>query len=583
MRTKILLLCLGCTLLALGLQTWFFQTSASALIFRLEQAASQKSLGRMQDEVYSWVKGYENALITVYNQSDLMRDLAQSPRTAAQLGKNSQFAHQLMTGVFDPAQVVDAVYLYTMDHRLVSYARVASTPRYNFPEDLYHNPVESRAAEVSAYVASDDRVMRVTSVYNPSRQQTIVRFVMKLYANNARTKVGFLVCDVEPKGFDRIVAKYVYSDRQVVWLQPWGDAPVLVHGRPEGKTEAEFGRTEAAVRTTTWSDQDAGRIRSSVFLEAPQLKYRLTAYTLVPQELLEESQGVLAQNMGIIALLVGLVALVSAGLITRSLTNPLTTMVRSLKLIEGGQTDLRLGGLKADEIGVLGHSINQMLDRIQELIALEYDAEYKALQAQVNPHFLYNTLDTMGSIATAQGAPEVATLCRAMSNLFRYSLGTKERLATVGSEVVHLKNYLYVMNVRLGNGLDTQIDIDRALLDEKVPRLCLQPLVENAVNHGLRNKRGPKSIVLRAEADADTLRLSVRDNGVGMDADRVNQTLQTTPRAVTEREGSIGLGNIHARITLLFGPGYGVRVESQPGEGSTVWITVPRGLAEAPR
>jgi sensor histidine kinase YesM len=585
MRTKILALCLGCTLLALGLQTLFFQNSASSLIFRLERESARKSLGRMQDELYTWIKSYENDLIKLYNQTDLMRDLAADPDRAAVMDKNSRIAYTMMQSVFDPNQYVTALYLYSMDHRLVSYSRIASTPRYNYPEDIYTDPTASRADVVSDYVKGDDRVMLVTSSYNKSRGQTILRLVLKLYTNNVRTKIGFVVCDVDPKGFSRIVEKYVYSDRQVVWLQPEGDDPVLVYGAHDAVGPA-FARAVTGIRAGTWSDNDVRQIRNSVFLSDSQMKYRLTAWSLVPQELLEESQNVLTRNMLVIALLVVLVAVVSAFLITRSLTTPLTGIVQSLGRIKDGQTDLRLTDLRSDEIGVLGRSINEMLDRIQELIAWEYhaelqlkQAEYKALQAQVNPHFLYNTLDTMGSIATAQNAPTVATLCRAMSNLFRYSLDMKDPLSALGNEIVHLKNYLYVMNVRTGNSLDVDIAIDRDLLDERVPRLCLQPLVENSINHGLKNKRGAKKIRISAQADGETLTLTVHDNGVGMDADEINRQLTADPTRVTEKNGSIGLVNIHARIVLLFGAAFGIRINSVSGEGTTVGFSVPRSHA----
>ena len=587
LRTKILALCLGCTLLALGLQTWFFQYSASALMFRLEHDAARKSLGRMQDELYSWIKGYENALIKFYNQDDLMRDLATPASQALLSGRNSRIAYTMMQAAFDPDQYVSALYVYTLDHQLVSYARIASTPRYNYPEDIYADPAANRSDVVSKYVAGDDRVMLVTSSFNKSRGQTILRFVLKLYTNNVRTKIGFVVCDVEPKGFLNIVQKYIYSDRQVVWLQPQGDDPVLEYGG-HAAVESIFDQTVSGIRAGLWSQNVDRRIQNAVFLASPQVKYRLTAWSLVPQELLEESQNVLTRNMLVIAFLVVLVALASVFLISRSLTRPLGGIMVTLGRIKDGETDLRLTGLKPDEIGVLGQSINEMLDKIQDLIALEYNAElqlkhaeYKALQAQVNPHFLYNTLDTMGSIATAQHVPTVATMCHAMSNLFRYSLDMKDPLSTIGNEIVHLKNYLYVMNVRTGNSLDVDIEIDPGLLGEQVPRLSLQPLVENSVNHGLKNRRGSKKIRIRGQADGQTLTLSVHDNGVGMDADEINRQL-ADPGSVTEKNGSIGLGNIHARVALLFGTGFGIRVVSSPADGTLVFLMVPRVEAGAP-
>ena len=587
MRTKILVLCLACTLFALALQTWFFLASASSMIFRLEQEASQKAQGRMQDDLYSWIKGYENSLISIYNQTDLMQSLASG---AAEVGKgrSSPTAYRMMQTAFVPDQYVNALYLYAMDRRLISYSRVASTPRFNFPEDIFQDPVVSRADVVADYVASDNRVMLVTSFYSVSRQKTILRLVLKLYSNNVKTKIGFLVCDIDPKGINRIVEKYVYSDRQLVWLQPPGDDPILVYGDRHEAVGAEYDRVSKAIKAAQWKNPDRMRVGNNVFLATPQQKYALTAFTLVPQELLEESQNLLLRNLLLTALLVVLVAIASVTLVSRSLTIPLTIMMARLGQIQDGQTGLRLEVGRRDEIGVLGQSINEMLDKIQDLIAAEYDvelqlkhAEYKALQAQVNPHFLYNTLDTMAGIAMSESVPLVASLCRAMSQLFRYSLDMKDPLATLGDELAHLKNYLHVMNVRTGNSLSVDIAVDPVLLEVRVPRLSLQPLVENSINHGLKNKRGKKHIRIGAEELGESVRISVEDNGVGMNAAKINLQLEETPLGVTEKNASIGIGNIHARILLFFGKEHGVWIESTP-EGTKVHVTVPRDTKAAP-
>ena len=582
LRTKILGLCLGCTLAALGLQTWFFSTSAASLLFRMEQEASQKALGRLQDELYQWIKGYENNLISVYNQADLMTFLAAGASDNEGRRRQSRVAYTLMQTVFSPTQYVSALYLYTLDHRLVSYSRIASTPRYNFPEDIFTDPRANRTEGVSSYVASDNRVMLVTSVYNKSRGQSLIRFVLKIYTNNVRTKIGFLVCDVDLKAITRIIEKYVYSDRQLVWLQPRGDDPLLVFGSRQSPSGTEFLRIADRIREGDWTNPPGMRVGNSVFLATDQQKYNLTAYSLVPQAFLEESRNVLLGNLLLIALLLVVVAVITVTLVTRTLTGPLTRIVGQLGRIEGGETDLRLEHLGNDEIGVLGQGINTMLDRIRDLIAEEYHteiqlkhAEYKALQAQVNPHFLFNTLETMAGIALTEKGPLVAELCRKMSQLFRYSLDMKDPLATVADELDHLTNYLYVMNLRTQGSLEVEVEVDEALRGTRVPRLSLQPLVENSIQHGLKHRRGAKRLRISAGCRDGKVALQVADNGTGMDADRINARLKETPLGVTEQNASIGIGNIHARISLLFGPPFGVVVESTAGVGTTVTLWVP--------
>jgi len=569
--------------MSLILQTMFFQYSASAIVYHQEQEASQKSLEHMQDELYTWIKSYENNLIKIYNQTELIRDLGAALQLGELRRRYDRIAYDLAITVFDPAQNVNALYVYTMDQGLISYYRSANTPRYNYPEDIYQDPAQDNTAAVASYVRSDNRVMLVSSYLNPSRSKDIVRFVLKIYANNVTKKIGFVVCDVDSGSFSRIMEKYLYSDRQLVWLQPAGDRAAVSFGNPSARDTRLYQSLASRKTSGSWMSGDAQKVGDSVLFQVPQRKYDLTAYSLTPQYLLQESQSVLRRNMLIIALIVVTVAIVSATLLTRSLTTPLSRMVGSLQQIKDGATDVRLTGLKRDEIGSLGQTINEMLDRIQALIAEEYkvtlllkQAEYKALQAQVNPHFLYNSLETMRDVAVAQQCHTVSAMCQALSNIFRYSIDMKDPLATVEDEILHIKNYTYVMNVRTRNSVALELRIENELLQERVPRLSLQPLVENSFTHGLKNKRGPKRIVIAGAIQDGSIVLSVSDNGVGMDAEEINRQLQSGPAEALDKSSSVGLGNIHARTRLLFGEKYGVTVHSALGEGSTVTLAVPR-------
>ncbi len=174
--------------------------------------------------------------------------------------------------------------------------------------------------------------------------------------------------------------------------------------------------------------------------------------------------------------------------------------------------------------------MNEMLDQIDKLNYREYSskillnqARYKALQAQVNPHFLYNTLNTMGAIAKTKNCPELSTMCRALSNIFRYSLGMKEMQVALEEEIRHVKNYMYIMRIRLQNEIDFQIEVEEQLLLEKIPKMSLQPLIENSILHGLKNKEGDKKIILWGGPREDHVVITVYDNGTGMDVEEHEQ------------------------------------------------------------
>jgi sensor histidine kinase YesM len=311
-------------------------------------------------------------------------------------------------------------------------------------------------------------------------------------------------------------------------------------------------------------------------------KYNMSVYSLVPRSALEMNQQALLSNSLVAAAIIALSCVAMFAVLSATLTEPLTYMVRTMNAIKNGDMGLRMKGMGTDEIGKLAAEFNEMLDNAALLIKREYDsrllandARYKALQAQVNPHFLYNTLEAMSGIAASQGCPDVVTLCRALSNIFRYSLNFGAPLASLSEEILHLKNYMYVMNARTLGSVQLDITADPALLISQMPRLSIQPLVENAINHGFRIKsEGAKKVAITALLSDGKLAISVEDNGAGMDADAINAEL-SLQQTDAPPQGSIGLKNINARIKLLYGSEYGVAVESESGKGSKVTLTIP--------
>ena len=166
-------------------------------------------------------------------------------------------------------------------------------------------------------------------------------------------------------------------------------------------------------------------------------------------------------------------------------------------------------------------------------------------------------------------------LSQSLSNIFRYCLNMKDPFSTVAEEVSHLKNYSYVMEMRMHDNVKYFYEIDENVLKDQLPRITIQPLVENALNHGLRNKRGGKEIRIAICREEGRLKIKVSDNGVGMDAGKLNEDLAKNDLNYVEKGDSIGLHNINARIKMLYGDDYGIVIASVLGEGTHVSITLP--------
>ena len=582
MRTKVLLLCSLITLFALSVQAILFQYTSSELVYKQAKESSLKSLQNMQDDFYTFIRSIEINIIKIYNETSFINDLSNGLQYEELRQNYNQTAREIALWNFEPSIKVNALYIYDMDDNLISSYRHASTPIYTYPVDIYDNIEENNAEAVKNYVDSDDMTMLVSSYYNQKRQTTIPRFVLKIYADNVTRKIGYIVCDVDEKNFIRIAEKYLYSQAQLIWLQPAGDHPFILAGNLEDNKSKYYNMITQLVEADGTPVKDTVILDDSVYFEIPQKKYNLSAYSLTPLFLLEESQRVLTRNLFIIAGLTIIIFLIASIILARSLTNPLKNMVTTMNKIKDGNTSLRLTNLKDNEIGRMGDAFNQMLDQIENLVMKEYQskllskqAEYKALQAQVNPHFLYNTLDTMSSIAASQKCDTVSSICMALSNIFRYSIDMEDPLSTIQKEILHIKNYMYVMNTRMGNSINIDVQIKSEFWDISIPRLSIQPLVENSILHGLKNKRGEKTIQVTATYAEKDIILSISDTGIGMDAEKINNKLQSGNYQVLEKSSSIGLENINARVKLLFGEKYGVIVSSAKGKGSIVSLRIP--------
>nr|WP_255807771.1 sensor histidine kinase [Cohnella mopanensis] len=270
--------------------------------------------------------------------------------------------------------------------------------------------------------------------------------------------------------------------------------------------------------------------------------------------------------------------------ISISISRPVQRLADAMRKVEGGDLKVFVNLNSNNEIGILGSSFNRMLKRINQLIdrvyeaeILQKDAEIKALQSQINPHFLYNTLSVIDSIATVKQEKEISSITQMLADIFRYSTNGND-VATIDEEVGQLQRYLHIQKTRYGDDLRWQFIIDPNVRDCQIVKLLIQPLVENAVIHGIRKAGTIKVFIL---PDGDHLAIAVQDNGAGMTDEELNslvQRLETSSnrlRSKTDGGAHIGLANVCHRIKSFYGDAFGLTIVSSEGLGTKVTITIP--------
>lgn len=266
-----------------------------------------------------------------------------------------------------------------------------------------------------------------------------------------------------------------------------------------------------------------------------------------------------------------------------AITKPIQTLTAAMRRAETGDFSITLVPNSQDEIGELGNGFNHMLGKINQLLAKmvgfeirEKESEYKMLQSQINPHFLYNTLEAIRMKCVIQKEMEIAGLINTLSNLFRLSIDRHERFATVKDELDHVTSYMTIQNFRFDNKYKLKIQVDENLLDYKILKLMLQPLVENCVFHGLEMKLEGGHIDIVVQKCDTELIVTISDDGMGINPaalDELNQFLQN-PNGSHDRR-SVGLRNVHERIRLLFGDAYGLTIWSKENVGTIITIHMP--------
>jgi len=269
--------------------------------------------------------------------------------------------------------------------------------------------------------------------------------------------------------------------------------------------------------------------------------------------------------------------------VSKLVLRPLARLTESMKKVRDGDFNIRTETQSTYEVEQLSNTFNHMVDRINELMGQVIHeqeelrkTELKALQAQINPHFLYNTLGSILWMCEQNKGPEAAVMVTALSNLFRISISKGKELIPIRDELKHAESYLIIQKVRYKDQFTYTIDADESLLDCLCPKICLQPLIENAIYHGIDRCVDDGKISIRIAEEEGGILMQVSDNGLGMSEEMMAGILQSE----SGHDYGIGLKNVNSRIQIFFGKQYGIKISSRLDEGTCVDIHIPKTKGE---
>ncbi|MFC5529204.1 sensor histidine kinase [Cohnella yongneupensis] len=322
----------------------------------------------------------------------------------------------------------------------------------------------------------------------------------------------------------------------------------------------------------------------SIYRESQNTGWKI--FVAIPQkELMGDALRIRNVTVASAIAIVGFALLISM-IFTFTLTKPLRSLVRLMKTVQTGNLEVTFPVRGHDEIGLVGSAFNRMIVRVKSLIDDVYlagqrknEAELEALQNQINPHFIYNTLESIRMTAVINDDTEVSDMTQLLGKLLRYGIGSGTETVPLAKELEHLEIYLQLLNYRYGSNRFV-LTLPEVSMDMQMPvmKLLFQPIVENAVYHGMDETKPNMTIRLKYEERGTDRLYTISDDGVGMDQStlrRLRGTLNDPQRRQSEGGRGIGLRNVHERLKLRFGEGYGISIDSEPGIGTNVTVRIP--------
>ncbi len=399
--------------------------------------------------------------------------------------------------------------------------------------------------------------------------------------NSGKMSEGILLVDMDFSGIRQLFAKVNSQNKGYVYLMD-SDGKIIYHPRQNLIFSNMIQENNEVAKT-----YEDGAHRETFEGEDRMVAVKTVGYTgwkIVSVMPMEKFLGDFSRTrtMAVMIIIVAILVMIFANqFVAVRVAKPLRSLEDSLTGIGiDREPQIYIGG--PPEIQHLGETIRSMVEQLRQLtddIVKEQEekrkSELDALQSQINPHFLYNTLDSIMWMIEAEKYDDAISMVQALSRLFRISLSKGKNIITVGEELQHAKNYLDIQKYRYKNKFTSYFEIEEGIEKYKTIKLIIQPLIENAIYYGMEYMDGDGEIYVRAYTKEQDLFIEVEDNGLGMQKEQV-ESLLTDGTRIRSKGSGIGIRNVHQRIQLYFGAEYGLEILSEPDEGTMVRIHLPK-------
>lgn len=423
------------------------------------------------------------------------------------------------------------------------------------------------------------------SIYESSRVNEVYS-VFKLIGNQDTKVNGIILFNLNKKFFENILSNPEISENGYLALV--SEDEVTVFKDVDAKytmdgTVLNYLRDTNKVSGQITFQKYGGVKMNVVYTSLKMNKWKIVA--VFPNEDIVHNLKDIKLYMALLLLGLILVAIILSNQIARYITNPITEMKNKVKRVEMGDLEVVFHDKSNNELGMLSRILNELIAKIKFLLEqarLEQEnkrkAEIEIMQAQIKPHFLYNSLEAIRQLSDMQENKLASSMVEALANFYRLSISRGDEYIYIDVEIENIKNYLFIMQMRYGDKFEYEIKVSSEIMQYTIPKLLLQPLVENAIYHGIKQKRGSGRIEIEGFVKDEYIFLKVVDDGIGMQPETLESLKATlSPESNSQQPiKAFGILNVSDRIKAVYGSAYGLVFDSRFGNGTVVQIMIPK-------
>jgi len=565
LRDKLMLSYLVIIVLALSIFGSFALHRSSLVIKQQVEASSKQTVNQAKTNLESYMLDVENILMKIHVDKTVQDILTSpEPESVFQVSRDVKSLENVILGA-------------DIFRKKTSFIRLFALDKNNYPViDSGNYVFSSKYAENQDWFVKTMKNKGKPYWHLDNNYICVARLILDV--SDSRRSVGVVEAGIDANKFLEEINK--------IRLGKTGRVFLIANAMPVAKLSGTYNSLVSSPTffSTIYRDSAGSSFETFddieymiIYNEVSNVGWKLVG--VVPTLELIENMNLIRSAIIIIAIISLMVAFGFSMFISYRISQPIHALANRMRNFNSEQY-AKVSISSHDEIGEIYSSFNNMLERIEQLIEevnersrKEKEAEFRALQAQINPHFLYNTLDSINWLAIKSGADDISLMVNSLANFLRHSLNKGKEFISIANELEHVKSYVTIQKFRFKNKFDIEFDVNEEVLKYLIIKLTLQPLVENAINHGFDAIDYKGFIRIEACKDDDYIYLKVIDNGKGADIDSLNQSLLERDQSLVDDRG-YGIRNVNERLKLYFGEDCGIKFEDNQYGGVTVNVRV---------